>query len=60
MSLRMRVYLVSADGERRTVTEEFEYEGDQLPLVSMEMPRCRCPRCVPRSARQSAEQAAAS
>jgi len=56
----MRVYLVSADGERRTITEAFEYEGDLLPLVSMEMPRCRCSRCVPRSARQSAERVAAS
>lgn len=49
----MKVYVVSADGERRTIAEAFEYEGDGLPLVSMELPPCRCPQCLLRTRRLS-------
>ncbi|QMU67407.1 hypothetical protein [Streptacidiphilus sp. P02-A3a] len=49
----MRVYRVSADGERTAVSGRVEYEPtrqDPLP-VSFGMPPCECPRCLARNER---------
>ena len=57
MSLRMKVYVVAPDGGRETIVEPYEYEGDGVPMGSLQLPKCTCPRCAPR-AQQPAERTA--
>ena len=51
--IRLRVYQVTANGERTAVSEPVEYEpapGDRLP-GSFDLPPCECPRCRARTER---------
>ncbi len=53
----MKVYVVAPDGGRETIVEPYEYEGDGVPMGSLQLPKCTCPRCAPR-AQQPAERTA--
>ncbi len=44
----MTVYVVASDGGRETIVEPYEYEGDEVPMGSLQLPNCTCPRCIAR------------
>jgi hypothetical protein len=54
--MSLRVYLINREtGYRREIrVEEYELAGPVNPFGSQVLPPCSCPRCIPRSVRESA------
>ena len=48
--ITLRVYTVNRDsGDRRELhTEVYEPSAGDLPILTLDLPPCKCPRCKPR------------